>query len=431
MVKLNLKFVVWGLISSLFLTACVWPQNEDPFERLPSEPVETIDGIVFPFSVSVSTRATHRLEKDEKLQAYMASDILRLEDFEGREVEVDGIFRNEKMRQIFWVEAIRLTDTQDPIEDPIEDNVFETKRFLFVFPPEWEYTTAPNGTAYFLDSQDPARRVFLTFEVQDLTDKDKKIDPNILISNLAGTKSVTQDSLGRDREKITLFSNLNDKKYVFTFTHQFEEFEKKKSFFRLLNSFLEGAEAIEEYRSQKLQEKANKEAALAKETQKPALPEKTTDNAAKPGDASEEEPTGFLDRIFNTDQNAPETTLEADSNSKPSRYKNLIDNRAFNYQSNHYQLNLKVPFGFWFQNFGASPDSVTEIGFASNPINNKNDISFWMRLENTSEPATTTQETESPYGLEITAPHHTGKLIRMTGPEIYRDAMWSIINSVQ
>ena len=46
------------------LTACVLPEKEDPFERLPEENLETIEGKLFPFSVSVSTRATHRLEQD-------------------------------------------------------------------------------------------------------------------------------------------------------------------------------------------------------------------------------------------------------------------------------------------------------------------------------------------------------------------------------
>ena len=80
----RLRNILAFLCVSVLLSACVWPEKNDPFERLPEEELETIEGTIYPFSVSVSTRATHRLEKDNHLVAFLASNIIRLEDFEGR-----------------------------------------------------------------------------------------------------------------------------------------------------------------------------------------------------------------------------------------------------------------------------------------------------------------------------------------------------------
>ena len=223
------------ILVSVLLTAC-FGEQEDPFTRLPEEPTETIEGRVFPFSVSVSTQATHRLEKDGKLEAYLASKIVHLEDFEGREVSVEGVRRNAKMREVFWVESIKVKDVKRGVEGP-KDLFFQTRTFGFTHPEGWEYTTAPDGTAHFIDREDASRRVFLTFSVQDLEKEDKSKDPNVLIANMVGIQETSED-LGQNRRTITLISNLYDRKYVFLFTTRFEDFEKKTAFFKLLNSYV-------------------------------------------------------------------------------------------------------------------------------------------------------------------------------------------------
>ena len=101
--RMKQKLIFGVLFAALVLSACVFPEKNDPFSRLPEEAVETLEGEIFPFSVSVSTRATHRLENEGKLVAYVASDIARLSDFEGREVEIDGVRRTEKMREILML----------------------------------------------------------------------------------------------------------------------------------------------------------------------------------------------------------------------------------------------------------------------------------------------------------------------------------------
>ncbi|MDH3324289.1 MAG: hypothetical protein OEL89_01480, partial [Candidatus Peregrinibacteria bacterium] len=334
----------------LILSACVLPEKNDPFERLPEEKTEIIAGEIFPFSVSVSTRATHRLEKDDRLVSYIASDIVLLDDFVGRKVELEGIRRKEKMREIFWVEKIKLTDLEEEIGNIVMDNWFSTKNFSFIFPENWEYSTAPDGTAHFLDRSDPARRVFFQFSAEDIEKVDKKIDPNILISNLAGTKKVTTDSLSRERQEIILFSNLFDRKYSFVFTANFEEFEKKKSFFKLLNSFVEGEEnvsaTIEAYKkelAEKEAEKIEKEAIIEE-----VVPDKEEEDSEE---VSEEEES-FFDKILGRDDEKEvedeEESVEGESKSEnedtgkivdlPDGFKNLITEKAFAYDSSYYKF---------------------------------------------------------------------------------------------
>ena len=150
------KTFFFGLVAALLtLTACVLPEQEDPFERLPEEHLETIEGKLFPFSVSVSTRATHRLERDGKLVGYLASDLVQLAEFEGQDVLLEGVWRNEKMRQIFWVEGIKVAVLAVKNEEETGPERFSTKKFTMLVPSNWEYSLAPNGVAYFLNKEDP------------------------------------------------------------------------------------------------------------------------------------------------------------------------------------------------------------------------------------------------------------------------------------
>ena len=256
------KTFFFGLLASLLtLTACVLPEKEDPFERLPEENLETIEGKLYPFSVSVSTRATHRLERDNKLVGYLASDLVQLAEFEGQEVMLEGVWRNEKMRQIFWVEGIRVASLMtDEEEEETGPQRFSTKKFTMLVPNTWEYSLAPNGVVYFLNKEDPARRVFLTFSVEDYSPESGIDNPNISMNGFTGMNESTTDENGKEREVITLYSNIDPKKYVFTATYFFDDFETKKSVFDLLQSFVEGEAAVQEVVIDEQKAKAEAEA---------------------------------------------------------------------------------------------------------------------------------------------------------------------------
>jgi len=445
MFNISTKAFVWILLSGLFLTACVWPEKEDPFERLPTEKIETLEGTLFPFSVSIATQITHRLEKDQKLQAYLASDVLRLEDFEGHEVEVDGFWKEMKMRKVFWVEALRVKDLKIPDKTTTpEDMIFETKRFLFTFPADWEYTTSPNGVAYFLSKNDPERRVFLTFEVNEIKKDDEALEPNILITNMAGTKTITQDNLNRDRETITLLSNKYKTKYTFIFTNSSEDFETKKDFLNLLNSFIEGSDAITEYKRAQQQKLAEKEKqkleALNKATEMIAK-EKEAQREAQEQLTQKDEKTGFFDKFFEKKdepvsddrpieaKEEPKTKVTTKTKEPKKSFNNLIDNRAFSYNSKYYGLSFKIPYGYWYQNFGPEKRAITAIGFADHAFLGKGDINFWLRLKSGSIDHES-QTTEN--GLtKILYPRNGNSHFEFTGPIKYNDAMWSVLKSIE
>ncbi|MCK5461017.1 hypothetical protein KAI58_03460 [Candidatus Gracilibacteria bacterium] len=441
MFNFSKKYFIGFFCAGILLSACVLPEKEDPFERLPEEKVETIGGEIFPFSVSVSTRATHRLEEDGKLQAYLASKVVRLEDFEGREVEVDGVFRTEKMRPVFWVEKIRLKDIEKKKEEE-KDLVFETKKFRFIYPKDWEYTTAPNGMAYFLDRIDPARRVFLTFSVEDLSSEDKKTDPNILIANLAGTKEITQDNLGREGEKLILFSNLYKKKYTFIFTHTFEEFEKKKSFFKLLSSFVEGEDNIQKIKDEELKKLAEKEKekldeeALAAEA---LSAQKEQDRKESEQEDGEEESESLLEKFFGkTNEPVVEKKEDIKESSQSvttevvvGEFKNLIDVKSFSYQSTYYKFSMKVPYGFWFRNFGQNEESIAEIGFSDQDFSKKTGARFWLRILGDQTPPKEIVERMEEDRLILQIPRSEKSFFEFSGPVEFRDAMWSILKTIE
>ncbi len=443
MFSISKKVVIGLFVSLVMLSACVFPEKEDPFERLPEEKLETLRGKIFPFSVSISTQATHRLERDEKLEGYLASNIIRLDDFEGRDVEVDGFWRKSKMKKVFWVEGIRLKDSVVKVdEEKPTESLFETKRFLFKYPIDWGHSLSPDGVAYFIEKNDPSRRVFLTFSVKDLSEEDKKIDPNILIANMAGTKTITKDKLNRDREEIILLSNVYDKKYSFVFTTNFEDFEKKKAFFKLLNSFKEGDDVIAKYKedmriklAEKEKEKLEKEQKEIENLITKKELERETEEVNK-----EEKETGFITNLFDKKENKGNKKEIIDGknnqeevefeNTKTSLndFRNLIDNRAFSYSSTHYNLSFKVPYGYWYQNFGPEEGVIAAIGFSDHAFKEKSEIKFWLKvISGIQEEKKEILEGKT---LLIKYPKDKNTHFEFKGSKQFRDVMLSVLKSM-
>ncbi len=439
-------FAALGL-AMLVLTACVLPEKEDPFERLPEETLETIEGTLFPFSVSVSTRATHRLEREGKLVGYLASDLVQLAEFEGQEVLLDGVWRNEKMRQIFWVEAIKVAALLDEAEEEETTQRFTTKKFTMLVPSNWEYSLAPNGVAYFLNKEDPARRVFLTFGVEDYTPEADDVVPNIDMNGFRGMKEANTDANGKEREVITLFSNLGPKKYVFTTTYFFDDFETKKQVFDLLLSFVEGEERVQEVVIEEQKAKAAAEAerlALAEaekaanqvpETEEGADEDSAVDKAKDlisgllSSDESVEEPT--KETVIEAQKTVAEETAEPNASVEPnSDFTNLIDERAYSYESN-LGFSLKVPFGNWYRNFGAFDGAKAAIGVAKNPVNTSNDVQMWVKLLAKDRPAEGTTELITASGVTLIQKRDANSVFELTGPLSERDTLWSIANTIQ
>ena len=416
--------------TSVFLSSCSLPEKEDPFVRPPQTEIKTLSGEVFPFSVSVATSATHRLEENNKLVSYLASEIASLKEFEGQEVEVDGFFQKEKMREIFWVEAVRLIDAD--IEHGIPERTeerFITKKFTFLYPINWEYSLSPDGVAYFLDKNDPARRVFLTFGVNDLTKADKKEEPNVLIANLSGKKEITTDEFDRERQVITLFSNIYEQKYEFIFTHNYEEFEKKKSFFKLLNSFQEGEANVLEAKKEDQKKQAAEEARKIKETpveSEITTPEEEGSPSITEGDSTEGDTSEEPLSVVETETTETETAAPA-----LPPYTDLINQKAFLYENDYLGLSMKFPYGFWYQNFGEGKVSLARLGAAKNPINGEGDVQIWIQIlevKNPPKQATERQENEQLY---INWPRDEKSFFKASGPVKQRDAMLSILNSIQ
>ena len=432
------------LIGILVLSACSLPDRNDPFERLPQETLETIYGELFPFSVSVSTRATHRLERDNKLVGYLTSDIVRLEDFEGQMVELEGVWRNEKMREIFWVESVKVAGGGKE-EAPTEMR-FATKNFTFLYPANWDYTESPDDKLFFIDKKDPNRRVFLTLAVEPFSPEAERVDPNIVLGNIAGNKEVITKENGRDQEVISLFSNDGTQQYVFKADYAFEDFDKKRALLDLLESFVEGenqvALVIEGEKIKKAEEESVKAQESADQAQLKAKANLVDEIA---GDSP-----SFLDRLLSRGDSTEIVTTEPEQEDEEvdevevvkeaiqeeikkesvKDFKNLIDARSYSYTSGAFSFSVKVPYNHWYQNFGAVGGNLFELGVANNPINGRATVDFWLRGKTQTPPADTTVELDEET-LTITKKRSETSVFIMTGPASQKDAMWSVLESVQ
>ena len=447
MTMLKKKTLFGILFGAILLSACVFPEQDDPFERLPEEPLDTIAGELFPFAVSVSTRATHRLEREGKLVGYLTSDLVRLEDFEGQAVELQGVWRTDKMREIFWVESVKVAGEAEA-EDSGETR-FTTKNFTFLYPSSWDYTESPDAKLFFVDKNDPNRRVFLTFAVEQFSPEAERIDPNIVLGSLAGTKEILPQEGTREKENITLYSNLGTDKYVFQANYSFDDFDKKRALLSLLESFVEGESQVAtvlegekikaaEAEAEKLQESAQQatleaKAKLVDEIVDPAdetFLEKLLDKSPAAAETDPvEEPTEIIVESDPVEE-VQEAIKEAVTLESVQTFKNLIDARAYSYSSPAFNLSIKTPFGHWFQNFGALGGSLFAVGFADNAIGGTEDVDFWLRGKTGTPPAATTAVIQGEE-LVITKKRTETSLFEMRGPVQFKDAMWSVLESIE
>ncbi len=450
--NLRLKTLAGFILAGVLISACVLPESNDPFERLPEEELQTIHGDLFPFAVSVSTRATHRLERDEKLVGYLTSDLVRLEDFEGRPVELDGVWRTEKMREIFWVEAVRLQGIKEE-----ESTVarFSAKNFTFLYPKDWEFSESDEKLS-FVDKNDSNRRVFLTMAIEAFSPEAVKVDPNFVLSGIAGTKEIETKENGREQETIRLFSNDGTQQYVFKAEYAPDDFDRKRAMLDLLESFVEGEEQVQlTIEGEKIKQAEAEAARIAAKAEQEALEAKArlVDEVVD-GDSdslidrllSREE--GDSDEVSNEASSATESpdeseTAEPDNEVDAAKqaleaavaeeaaydYTNLIDARAYSYTSEYLGLRVNTPYGFWYQHFGTGANGWFEFGVADSEINGRSTIDFWLRGTNDAPPAETTATAEA--GQLIIRKPWGGKTLEIAGPEAFKDAMWSVIEGVE
>jgi len=210
--------------------------------------------------------------------------------------------------------------------------------------------------------------------------------------------------------------------------------------FDVLQSFVEGEEAVQEVVI------AEQKAKAAEEAERLALAEAAEKANAEAKESVQEEDTavekakdlisGLLDS-----EAEPEPVTEVETPTTPvvaeeptivasEDYKNLIDSRAYNYESQSLGFSLKVPFAFWFRNFGALTGSKISIGVADNPVNTTRDVKMWVRVLSKDNPAEGTTELITGSGVTLIKKRDATSVYEITGPIGYRDALWSIADSI-
>lgn len=434
---------------TLFIVGC---GTDDPFTPLPEEPRETLVGEILPFDLSVSTRATHRLEHEDKLVALLASTVVPLAEFEGQEVSVTGVRRSEKMREIFIVDEVHLLDEAlAGADEEASTTRFSTKNFSFVFPTIWQYSTSPDGTMHFTVQEDESGRVFLMFTVANLEKRDERLKPNVSIGDFKGTKNVMGDELGRERQEIVLWSNNSKKKYTFNFTADFEEFEKKRAFYKLLNSFVEGEVAVRAAEEDDRRLQAEKEAQrlkLIKKSEQPVVA--PAEEEAEEVEITEEEVSevkqeeikedtgGFFSKLFGGDKEKVDTEAAlreaaAAAADMPliDNYTNLIDAKAFSYSTDAFRFSMKSPWGYWFKNVGPTSPYLLQFGFAKHNLEGKADADFLLEIVPSESPVDAPRERKVDGEVFVEWARDDASFFRLHGPESARDAMRSIQDTVK
>jgi len=429
-------FLIFLLGFSLTFSGCSWFESKPIFKPIPDEILKTISGTLFPFSVSVSTNATHRLEKDGKLVGYIASDIVKLKKFENQEVDIEGVWRHEKMHQIFWVERIHVKVKEKIEEIKIQKpqyNRFKMKDFSFKYPIGWSHTITPDDKAHFINKEDPQRRVFLTFSVRAFSSEEKKIEPNILINDFSGTKTITIEK-GNEKEDVKLFSQKGVWEYRFVSQVKMDDFERKKEISKLIMSFVEGEENVQKaiLEDKKLlakeeESKIEKVEVLedAKNEEKPhpnpLLEGEGTKNDSKKVEKNLEEAKGE-----ETENNPEEVTKY-----KLGEYEEKIDNRAYSYSNSYRKMSLRVPYGFWYRGLGAQYGSVYEMGIAKHPVHKYSDAEIFVKIFYVDKPFKEMKEGIIKDRVILTKMRDEKTAYEVSGPLKYRDEMWSIFNTLK
>jgi hypothetical protein len=116
----------------------IYTENEGAEENFDIN-FKKLTGIVKPLGVSIYKEGTHRLESDNSLIALLESKDFDLDEYEHKEVELEGIIRDaiEDGLTIMSISKVNV------IDDLIEDlNILDEigYNFHFEYPSSWEYT---------------------------------------------------------------------------------------------------------------------------------------------------------------------------------------------------------------------------------------------------------------------------------------------------
>ena len=92
---------------------------------------------------------------------------------------------------------------------------------------------------------------------------------------------------------------------------------------------------------------------------------------------------------------------------------------------------MKVPWGYWFRNFGQSESALARIGFADHDMSGEEDSEFWLEILGDQDPVSAFSEQLAGDQLILEFPRNKNSFFRFSGPERFRDAMLSIYSTIE
>lgn len=439
-------FLTWPVLA-LFLTfglvvGCDWkPETvpENPFVNVQPNEIETLTGKLFPFSASIATSATHRMEKNGRLVGYIASPVVDLRVFEGDEVEVEGIWRSEGRQEIFWVESIILAETNLESVTSSAPVRFLGDNFTFTYPYNWEVNQDINGRVNVYKMDGAVRELMMTITPSDFSTEAERLEANMDLNGLAAHREISVDERGRDLETMTVYSFDGLKQYVFESSYAFDDNEKRQEIAGVLNTFVEGREnvqaVIEKDRLEAAQKMAERAAERKAETEKrlraKAEELKVEDKSFLEGlfDKEDSDPTLVTESVEESDLTSPVVAEDLTFNALDS-FTNTIDDRGHIYNNPIYGAKIFVPYTFWYRSFGPGEDSILEFGTGRSEITSQSDSEILLSIK--SNDIDQGKDSEVQVGDMLTVTHVDGdRLYIATGPISMRDDLWSIVTGIE
>lgn len=389
----KLGFLGLLLVVPFVLVGCFGSTDDSPFEIEAGEIELTLEGTIRPFSVPVSSFITHRLERNNRLQAFLASDVLELEDYEKQSVLVTGVWRVEEAQKFFVVTEIEVLekdkeeDDEGILEEYTSDTIYAPVNggdYGFLFPDVWDYTSETEMKKRFFLREDEEKDVFFTFgvepydgsfegEVLAYGEEEKKEEPkmNVEIAGLKGIKDVERKG-AFEYQNIHLFSEETNRVYMFAFRAQTSNRDRKRAFNTLLTSLADGETELAE-----LMDKYEADMEKRKEAEEPDVEEmKDGEDTEEPKEEEEIKVPEVEEQEDSEDESEikeEEKVVSVDFTSVkgssmdgiPTDFVMMVDDRSHSYTSAAYDLALRVPYTLWFRNFGSVGGSVTTLGFAT------------------------------------------------------------------
>lgn len=364
---ITLGVVIFGLV------ACGSGQNKTKkittqLPKLNEPQILTKEGLVTKIPSQVNTLATHRLEFEGQLSAFLASESVDLDLFVGDTVSLKGQSVIDKMRSIFYIEEIELQKTnRDIFTAVMNKKLYRNTHFSFLYPEKWAYWGVDGSQLYFYEKNDPLQKVIFTFAItNDILEQKlnaefaglpaySSFDENLALKNDAKNYEIAIPSAEHDfLYQLMLSGKENSPDQIKNFTEIAKSLAETLPKRKLLskNHFAQVNSGLVNFQIKKKAE----EAAFAENKKKEEQEEqKEAEKTQIESEGNEKTPLEEISEL----KNPPDPDLS------DKLGKNPFENGKFHAYQSPSGFSAFFPLATWFQSFGLVDDNLAYVGVST------------------------------------------------------------------